>query len=46
MALGPGGLGEAVEAFQNPVGELAFEPAEHAVPMVHSCRGAGKNALP
>ena len=30
-----GGLDEAVEAFQNPVGDLALEPAEHTIPMVH-----------
>ena len=26
---GFGGLDEAIEAFQNPVGDLALEPAEH-----------------
>ena len=30
-----GGLEEAVEAFQDTVGDLAFESAEHASPMVH-----------
>ena len=32
---GLGGLDEAVEAFENAVGDLAFEPSEHAVPVIH-----------
>ena len=32
---GLGGLNEAIEAFQNPVGDLALEPAKHAIPMIH-----------
>jgi len=34
-SLGPGGLDEAVEAFRNPVGDLALEPAQHAIPVIH-----------
>ena len=30
-----GGLEEAVEAFQDTVGDRSLEPAEHAIPMVH-----------
>ena len=33
--LGLGGLDEAVEAFENPVGDLALESAEHAFPVIH-----------
>lgn len=29
------GLDQAVEAFENAVGELAFKPTEQAVPMLH-----------
>ena len=39
--LGFGGLDEAVQAFENTVGDLAFEPAEPAVPMVHAGVGEG-----
>ena len=34
-SLGLGGLDEAVEAFQDPVGDLALEPVEHTVPVIH-----------
>ena len=37
---GLGGLDEAIEAFQNRVGDLAFEPAGHTAPMVHEGVGA------
>jgi len=32
---GLGGLKEAIEALQDAVGDLALEPAEHAIPMIH-----------
>ena len=35
LSLGLGGLDEAVEAFENAVVDLALEPAEHAVPVIH-----------
>ena len=34
-SLGLGGLDEAVEALQNAIGDLALEPAEHPVPVIH-----------
>ena len=30
-----GGLQKAVESLQDAVGNVALEPAEHAIPMIH-----------